>query len=56
MPLGLALVDTLRVHGLIEGGFPAIEAFLERVLHETIEDDMRPLEPSIPPWIPGHWP
>ena len=28
---------------------------LER-LHETIDDLLRPLEPSIPTWIPGNWP
>jgi hypothetical protein len=28
---------------------------LER-LHATIDEHMRPLEPSIPTWIPGNWP
>ena len=25
-------------------------------MHEMIEDDMRLLEPSVLPWIPGHQP
>ncbi len=77
----VVLVHALGVPGLVDTGLPAIQRFLERVLHHTlrrarypfegtadqkrlalerlhltIEDDMRPLEPSIPTWIPGHWP